>query len=178
MNSKLTIGGDDDDWQVFGKTPSGGHEMLFRSRAGSPAVQAYALENEMMRVRCVLEPDQVSENGMPKSTKDLDDYEDRLLGALKAAGVDVYLIAIVTGDGNRDLFFTARDLDDLRAGIKAAQTSVDTFKLQLAPVGDKEAFLNGLSLSQEQIQAAAAAGRVHEVPGQRSGGFLGKLFGR
>ena len=175
---RISISGDDDDWQVFGKTLPGKNEILFRSRAGNPAIRAYALENQMMRVRCVLREDQVAENGMPKSTKDLDEYEDRLLGTLTAANAEVYLIAIVTGDGNRDLFFTARDLDDLRAGIKKAQTEIDTFKLQLAPVGDKEAFLSGLSLSEEQIQAAAAAGRVHEVPVQRSGGFLGKLFGR
>ena len=178
MSEKLSISGDDDDWQMFGKTPAGGNETLFRSRAGTPAVRSYALENQMMRVRCALREDQVGEKGMPKSTKDLDDYEDRLLGALTAANAEVYLIAVVTGEGNRDLFFAARDLDDLRAGIKAAQTDVDTFKLQLAPIGDKEAFLTGLSLSNQQLQAAAAAGRVHAVPVQRSGGLLGKLFGR
>jgi len=178
MSDKLSISGDDDDWQVFGKTPTGGHETLFRSRAGSPAVRAYALENQMMRVRCALRDDQVGNDGMPKSTRDLDEYEDRLLGALSAANTEVYLIAVVTGDGNRDLFFAARDLDDLRAGIKAARTDIDTFTLKIAPVGDKEAFLKGLSLSQEQLQAAAQAGRVHEVPVQRGGGFLGKLFGR
>jgi hypothetical protein len=178
MSGKLSISGDDDDWQVFGKTPAGGHETLFRSRTANSSVRTYALENQMMRVRCVLRDDQVRGDGMPKSTRDLDVYEDRLLGALSVANAEVYLIAVVTGDGHRDLFFAARDLDDLRAGIKAAQTDIDTFKLQIAPVGDKEAFLKGLSLSQEQLQAAANAGRVHEVPVQRSGGFLGKLFGR
>lgn len=178
MSDKLSISGDDDDWQVFGKTPTGGHETLFRSRTANPLVRSYALENQMMRVRCVLRDDQVGKDGMPKSTKDLDDYEDRLLGKLSAANVEVYLIAVVTGEGNRDLFFAARDLDDLRAAIKAAQTDIDTFKLQIAPVGDKEPFLQALSLSQEQVQAAAEAGRVHAVPVQRSGGFLGKLLGR
>ena len=158
---------------------SGGNETLYRSRACSPAVRAYALDNPMMRLRCVLRDDQVGEKGMPRSTKDLDEYEDRLLGKLSEANAEVYLIAVVTGEGNRDLFFTARDLDDLRAGIKAAaKAGVDTFKLQLAPVADKEPFLDDLSLSQEQIEAAAAAGRVREVPIPRSGGFLGKLFGR
>jgi Family of unknown function (DUF695) len=178
MSDKLSINGDDDGWQVFGKTPNGGQQRLFRSRAGWPPIRAYALENQMMRVRCALRPDQVRDDGMPRSTKDLDDYEDRLLGALKAADAEVYLIASVTGDGNRDLFLSARDLDDLRAGIKAARTSIDTFKLQIAPVNEKEQFLDALSLSEEQVQAAAAAGRVHDVSKLRSGGFLGKLFGR
>ena len=171
MSDSLSISGDDDDWQVFGKTPPGGNEILFRTRAGNPSVQAYALENQMMRVRCVLRDGQVRADGMPKSTEDLDTYEDRLLGVLKDADVEVHLIAVVTGDGNRDLFFAARDLDDLRNGIKAAQTSIDTFKLQIAPVGEKEAFLKGLSLSPEEERVAIARQR------SGSGGFLGKLFG-
>jgi len=178
MSEKLSISGDGDGWQVFGKTPKGGQQRLFRSRAGWPPVRAYALENRMMRVRCALRPDQVRDDGMPRSTKDLDEYEDRLLAALTAANAEVYLIASVTGEGNRDLFFAARDLDDLRAGIKAAQTSIDTFKLQLAPVEEKEGFLDALSLSDEQVQAAADAGRVHSISTLRSGGLLGKLFGR
>lgn len=170
MSNGLSISGDDDDWQVFGKTPPEGHELLFRSRAGNPVVQAFALENQMARLRCVLAPDQVREDGMPYSTKDLDDYEDSLLDALVSAGVEVYLIAVVTGEGNRDLFFAARDLDDLRAGIKAS-TSAETISLKLAPVGEKEAFLKGLCLSPEQERAAIAKQR------SGSGGLLGKLFG-
>lgn len=176
---RLSISGDEDGWQVFGKTPKGGNQRLFRSRAGLPPVREYVLANQMMRLRCVLREDQVRDDGMPKSTKDLDDYEDRLLSALTSANAEVYFIASITGDGNRDLFFTMRDPDDLRAGIKAAKTDIDTFKLQLAPIGDdKAAFLDALSLSQEQVQAAAAAGRVHDVSRLGRGGFLGKLFGR
>ena len=179
MSDRLSISGDEDGWQVFGKTPPGGHQRLFRSRAGWPPVREYALENQMMRLRCVLRHDQVRDDGMPRSTKDVDDYEDRLLGALAAANAEVYLVASITGEGNRDLFFMMRDPDDLRAGIKAAQTDIDTFKLQLAPVGDdKAAFLDALSLSEEQVQAAAVAGRVHNVSKLGGGGFLGKLFGR
>lgn len=170
MSNRLSISGDDDDWQVFGKRPPGGKEMLFRSRSGNPAVKAYALENQMARLRCVLAPGQVREDGMPVSTKDLDDYEDSLLSALTGAGAEVYLIAVVTGEGNRDLFFAARDIDDLRAGIKAS-TSAKTISLKIAPVGDKEAFLKGLSLTPEEERAAIARQQ------QGSGGFLGRLFG-
>ena len=173
----LSIAGDDGDWLVFSKTAQSGNILLFRSRTRSPAVQAYAAENPMARVRCVLAENEVAEGGMPKSTRDLDDFEDSLLGALQAADAEAALIAVVTGDGNRDLFFAGRDLDDLRAGIKAA-TSADTIKLQFAPVGDKPAFLAMLTLSPEDEQAAIEGGRVHEVPAPSSGGLLGKLFGR
>jgi hypothetical protein len=180
MSDKLSISGDDDGWQVFGKTPKGGGlQRLYRSRTGQSAVRAYALEHQMMRVRCLLREDQVREDGMPRSTKDLDDYEDRLLAALTEANAEVYFIASVTGEGNRDLFFTARDLDDLRAGVNAARLStVDTFKLQLAPVKDNEQFLDFLSLSVEEFKTAAEAGRVHDVSKLGGGGFLRKLFGR
>lgn len=180
MSDRLSIGGDEDGWQVFGKSPKGGGmQRLFRSRAGWPSVREYALANQMMRVRCAMRSDQVRDDGMPRSTKDLDDYEDRLLAALSQASAEVYFIASVTGEGNRDLFFAARDLDDLRAGINAARlSSVDTFTLQLAPVSDKEQFLNFLSLSEAEVQAAAAAGRVHDVSKLGGGKFLGKLFGR
>jgi hypothetical protein len=177
MSDKLSISGDDDDWKIFGKAAQSGNPLLFRSRTRSPAVQAYATENQMARVRCVIAPAELAGNGMPKSTRDLDDFEDSLLGALQAENAEVYLIAAVTGDGNRDLFFAARDLDDLRAGIKAAENA-PTISLQFAPVGDAPAFLKMLTLSKEQERAAFEAGRVHEVPVKSGGGLLGKLLGR
>ena len=174
----LSISGGDDDWMIFSRMSQSGNKLLFRSRARSPAVRAFASENQMMRVRCVLAEDQVADSGMPKSSKDIEDYEDRLIDNLKEANAEVYLIAAVTGGGNRDLFFVARDLDDLRAAIKASDTDIDTFKVQYAPIADMPTFLNMLTLSVEQEQAAAAAGRVHGVPVDRKGGLLGKLFNR
>ena len=174
----LSISGGDDDWKIFSKTGQSGSKLLFRSRARSPEVRDFASQNQMMRVRCVLREDQIADSGMPKSTKDLEDYEDRLIDKLKEANVDVYLVAAVTGEGNRDLFFAARDLDDLRAAIKAADTDIDTFKVQYAAISDIPPFLNMLTLSIEQEQAAQAAGRFHGVPVDRKGNLLGKLFGR
>jgi hypothetical protein len=171
-------GGDDGHWNIFSKTAQSGRKLLFRSRTRNPEVQAFATANQMMRVRCVLREDLVSDTGMPASSKDIEDYEDRLIGKLKEADTDVYLIAAVTGEGNRDLFFAARDLDDLRAAIKAADTDIDTFKVQYAAISDIPAFLNMLTLSDELIQAAKEAGRVHAVPVDRKGNLLGKLFGR
>ena len=31
MSDRLSISGEEDDWQVFGKTPAGANETLFRS---------------------------------------------------------------------------------------------------------------------------------------------------
>jgi hypothetical protein len=174
----LSISGGDDDWNIFSKTGQSGRPLLFRSRTRSPEVRSFAEQNQMMRVRCVLREDQVNDAGMPNSTKDLDDYEDRLIGKLKEANAEVYLVAAVTGDGNRDLFFAARDLDDLRTAIKASDSDIDTFKVQYAAIADVPPFLKMLTLSDEQIEAAKAAGRVHGVPVDKKGNLLGKLFGR
>ena len=174
----LSISGGDDNWSIFSKTAQSGRPLLFRSRTRSPGARAFAEQNQMMRVRCVLRDDLITDTGMPASTADLDDYEDRLISNLKQAGAQVYLVAVVTGDGNRDLFFAARDLDHLRAAIKASDTDVDTFKVQYAPIADIPPFLNMLTLSDEQIEAAQAAGRVHGVPVDKKGNLLGKLFGR
>ena len=174
----LSISGGDDDWNIFSKGAQSGRLLLFRSRTRSPEVQDFATNNQMMRVRCVLREDQVNDAGMPNSTKDLDDYEDRLIDNLKQANAEVYLVAVVTGDGNRDLFFAARDLDDLRSAIKASDSDIDTFKVQYAAISDIPPFLKMLTLSDEQIQAAQAAGRVRAVPVDKKGNLLGKLFGR
>jgi len=61
-------------------------------------------------------------------------------------------------------------MNDLRAS--KTSTSADTISLQFAPVGEKEAFLNGLCLSPEQERAAI------EKQFRSGGGLLGKLFGR
>ena len=176
MSDKLSISGGDDDWMIFSRTAQSGNKLLFRSRTRSPAVQAFAAQNHMMRVRCVLREDQLADGGMPKSSKDVEDYEDRLIGKLKEADAEVYLIAAVTGEGNRDLFFAARDLDDLRAAIKASDSDIDTFKVQYAPIADVPAFLNMLTLSDEDLAKAT----YHGVPVEqgKGGGLLGKLFGR
>ena len=130
MSDKLSISGGDDDWTIFSKTGQSGNKLIFRSRARSPAVRSFATESQMMRVRCVLAEGQAGDGGMPRSSKDIEDYEDRLVGKLKEADAEVYLVAAVTGEGNRDLFFVARDLDDLRAAIKASDSDIDSFKVQ------------------------------------------------
>jgi len=159
----LTIGGDGDDWKMFSRKAQTGNQILFRSRTQVPEVRAYASEHQMARLRCVLAASEIGPSGLPKTTRDLDAFEDSLLGALEQANAEVYLVAVVTSEGNRDLFFAAGDLDDLRAGIKAA-TNAPTISLQLAPFTDKEPFLKLLTLTPEMEKAAFAQGRAFGVP--------------
>jgi len=177
----MTLPRHSSDWKLFGRNGQSGKPLLFRSRAHVADLREFAGQNEMARVRCILADGEATETGMPKSTKDLDDYEDRLLGKLEEAGAEVYLIAVVSGEGNRDLFFVMREFDQLRAGITAAKTDVSSFRLQIAPIGGdaKADFLRLLTLTPEMEQQAAAAGRVHGVEVERSGGgLIAKLFGR
>ena len=178
----MTLAMHDSDWKLFGRNGQSGKPLLFRSRTHVPEVREYAEQNEMARVRCVIAEGELNDAGMPRSADDLNAFEDSLVGALEAANAEVYLVALVTGEGHRDLFFAARDLDELRAGLKAAENA-PTISLQLAPVGGeaKASFLDQLTLTPEMEQRAAAQGRVHGVQverGGKSGGFLGKLFGR
>jgi len=178
----MTLAMHDSDWKLFGRNGQSGKPLLFRSRTHVPEVRQYAEQNQMARVRCVIAEGELNDAGMPRSADDLNAFEDSLVGALEAANAEVYLVALVTGEGHRDLFFAARDLDELRAGLKASENA-PTISLQLAPVGGdaKASFLDQLTLTPEMEQRAAAQGRVHGVQverGSKSGGFLGKLFGR
>jgi hypothetical protein len=169
------------NWKLFGRNGASGQPLLFRSRTHAPEVREFVEQNGMARIRCILAEGETNDAGMPKSAKDLDDYEDRLTGKLEEAGSDVILIAVVTGEGNRDLYFALRDFDELRQGITAAKADVSSFRLQIAPIGgDAEgSFLDLLTLTPEMQQRAAAAGRVHEVEVERrDGGLIAKLFGR
>ena len=178
----MTLAMHDSDWKLFGRNGQSGKPLLFRSRTHVPEVRDYAEQNQMARVRCVIAEGELNDAGMPRSADDLNAFEDSLVGALEAANAEVYLIALVTGEGHRDLFFAARDLDELRAGLKAAENA-PTISLQLAPVGGeaKASFLDQLTLTPEMEQRAAAQGRVHGVQAERggkSGGLLARLFGR
>ena len=177
----MTLPRHSSDWKLFGRNGQSGRPLLFRTRTHDPEVRQFAEQNEMARVRCILADGEANDAGMPKSTKDLDDYEDRLLGKLEEADAEVYLIAVVSGEGNRDLFFAMREFDQLRGGITAAKTDVSSFRLQIAPIGGdaKADFLKLLTLTPEMEQRAAAEGRVHGVEVERSGGgLIAKLFGR
>ena len=177
----MTLAMHTSDWKMFGRNGQSGQPLLFRSRTHAPEVREFAETNEMARVRCILAEGEANAAGMPSSTKDLDDYEDRLVGKLEDAGAEVFLIAVVTGEGNRDLYFAMRAFDQLRAGITAAKTDVSSFRLQIAPIGDdaKAGFLDQLTLTPDMEQRAAAAGRVHGVEVERrGGGLIAKLFGR
>jgi len=178
----MTLAMHDSDWKLFGRNGQSGKPLLFRSRTHVPEVRQYAEQNQMARVRCVIAEGELNDAGMPRSADDLNAFEDSLVGALEAANAEVYLVALVTGEGHRDLFFAARDLDELRAGLKAAENA-PTISLQLAPVGGdaKASFLDQLTLTPEMEQRAAAQGRVHGVQverGGKSGGLLARLFGR
>ena len=147
----LTIGGNGDEWKVFGRKSQTGSEILFRSRTQRPEVQAYAQANPMARIRFAL--------GVKG------DFEQALLTALEAADAEVYLIATITSEGNRDLFFAARDLAQLREGIAAADNP-GKIAIQFAAISDADRpnFMKLLTLTPEMEKAAFAMGRARAVP--------------
>jgi hypothetical protein len=172
MTGKLTIGGEDAEWVMFSRTPPGGQPVFIRSRTHQPDVRDFAAKNFFARVRCTLPPEELTENGLPKSTDALDAFEDALLAALTAANAQTYLIGVVTGQGVRDLFFSAAEGAELSAAVKSIEAE-RPFTAALAK-GDPAPFLAILTLS----PADRAKATYHGIPAQGGSGVLGKLFGR
>jgi len=170
MSAKLTIRGETDDWAMFSRTPTGGPPIFIRSRTGLPHVRAFAEKHFFARLRCTLPPDGLTETGLPKSTEALDKFEDALLTALSAAGARTYLIAVTTGHGARDLYFSAADSSELPRAMKSIEGD-RPFTTALAK-GDPAPFLKTLTLSQQDRAKAA----YHAVPTGGGSGPLGKLF--
>src|SRR6266700_2247523 len=173
MTEQLSISGDDDHWAMFSRTPATGKPNFFRSRAGLPHVREFAEQNFFARLRCTIDPAELTDAALPKSTEALDAFEDALLKALTEAGAQTYLVAVTTGNGTRDLYFTAVDRAELPVALKSIEGD-RPFQVALAS-GDPAALLDALTLSKEELGKA----NLHEMPVQRSGGgLLGKLFGR
>jgi hypothetical protein len=107
--SSVTAAKDGADWSVFALQTSGGRAVVVRSRLGNPDVQAFAAANLLARVRCTLPPAQVNEAGMPLDTEALDAFEDELVAQFEQAEAATQPIVVVTGDGSRDLYFSASD---------------------------------------------------------------------
>jgi hypothetical protein len=122
-----------------------GRPVVIRSRIGDPAVREFAETNFMARARCVLPRDQVDPDGMPISSASMDEWEGKLLVEIDRINAETYPIAVVTGGGGRDLFFTAADGDGLVAAINNVEGDF-TFELQLSQVdGPREPLLNSLT---------------------------------
>jgi hypothetical protein len=173
MSDRLSIAGDADDWAIFSRTRTSGKPIFFRSRAGLPHVREFAEKNFFARLRCTLDPGELTDAGLPKSTEALDSFEDALLTALAAADAETYLIAVTTGNGVRDFYFTAADRGKLPEALKSIERE-RPFSVALAS-GDPAQFLAGLTLSKEELEKAS----YHEVPVKPGGGgLLGKLFSR
>jgi hypothetical protein len=131
------------EWSVFAHQTQDGQPIVVRSRVGEPSVRDFAETNFLARARCTLPRDQVAETGMPVSTASMDEWEDKVLSEIGAE--QTYLIAVVTGAGVRDLFFTAAEEQELIDAISNVEGNF-TFELQLAPVdSQRDELLNSLT---------------------------------
>jgi len=132
-------------WSVFAHQTEDGRPITIRSRLGEESVRQFAKSNCLVRARCVLPRDQVTENGMPASTASLDEWEEKLLAGIEDMDDRAYEIAVVTGAGVRDLFLAAVDEQALLTAISNVEGNF-TFELQLARVDTtREELLNSLA---------------------------------
>src|SRR5437764_1326024 len=84
-----------------------------------------------------------------QETEALDAFEDALLRALTEAAAQTYLVAVTTGNGTRDLYFTAVDRAELPVALKSIEGE-RPFSVTLS-TGDPAAFLDALTLSKEEL---------------------------
>lgn len=118
---------------VFFHRTQDGRPIIVRSRVGETSVRQFAESNCLIRARCALPRDQVDEDGMPRSTASLDEWEEKLLMGIERMAEPAYAIAVVTGAGVRDLFLATADEHALLTAISDVEGEF-TFELLLARV--------------------------------------------
>ena len=164
-----SIRGDDDEWAMFSHTPATGKPIFFRSRAGLPHVRDFAEKNFSARLRCTIDPDQLTDAEVPKSTEALDAFDDALLKALADDGAQTNLVAVTTGNGTRDRYFTAVDNAEPPEAVKSIPDE-RPFQVALASSAPVS-LLDALTLSKEDLGKASYHAMLVQHGG---GGLLGK----
>jgi hypothetical protein len=133
------------EWTVFPHRTQDGRPIIVRSRVGEISVRQFAESNCLIRARCALPRDQADENGMPRSTASLDEWETKLSAEIERMEEPAYAIAVVTGAGVRDLFLATVEEHALLTAISDVEGDF-TFELQLARVdATREELLNSLT---------------------------------
>jgi hypothetical protein len=136
---------DASEWTVFRHQTQDGRPITIRSRVGETSVRRFAESNCLIRARCALPRDQVDDDGMPRSTASLDEWEAKLLTGIERMDERAYAIAVVTGAGVRDLFLATVEEHALLTAISDIEGDF-TFELQLARVdATREELLNSLT---------------------------------
>lgn len=146
-------------WDFFRGHASNGRVVVVRSRLREESLRGLADLLGVVRVRCSLTARQVNPEGMPLSTRALDEWEQEILTELQAMRAQAYHLAVVTGDGSREHFFAAPDCEDLITAIRATQKE-RPFKLGLNKVaGSIDRLLDSLTLL-KAVPAQAPPERV------------------
>lgn len=141
--AEMSIAGDGAEWSVFTRRTQDGAPVVVRSRLKRDLLEV-ASANLVARLRCVPHDDQINSGGMPINTDMLDEYEDALIAQLERNKAFAFEIAVVTGDGCRDLFFAIATREDLRDAIEQIRAD-RPFKLKIGWIeGPKDGLLASL----------------------------------
>ena len=142
--SQLTVGGEERRWSVFTRRAQSGAPVVVRSRVSGRDLYDFAAANIVARLRCIPHDYQVDAGKMPMNTGVFDEYEDALIAQLESNAAEVFEIAVVTGDGCRDLFFATAARDPLRLAV--GQIRADRpFTLKIGWIeGPKDVLLKSL----------------------------------
>jgi regulator of RNase E activity RraB len=101
-------------WQVYSYTFGEGQRAIIRFDHDAATERAHHGHTRCRRVIIFLPLEQIAPNGLPRRYEMLESvekWEDSLLEALTAAGVDGRLVGVMTYHGLRDIVFQVTDAD-------------------------------------------------------------------
>lgn len=133
------------DWQSFGLPSAQNGVQKVRTRLGKEEVLTKAREQTILRVRCNLSPDQVDNDGNPRSMRELNKVEDFLAIGLTAAKSRAMPLAVVSRPTSYDFYYCAEDTVGLQKAVQRLPRHPFDIKITRI-IGDTGKLLGSLTL--------------------------------
>ena len=140
----FSVSGEDATWTVFERRSNDDWPLIVNSRLSDNELVDFATANEMVVVMRQYMGDNVNAWGMPQIGDALYEWDDLLVGEIKTRNIPAVLLATVTGEGARDMYFAiGKDANitpavhalpqiDGQMGVMSCDDKVTTFAL-IAP---------------------------------------------
>ena len=104
--SAFSVDGSEDSWALLERVSRDDRPLVVRVRDNGELL-AHAERTGLAVVGGRIRSDFLADRGMPSSgiSEDLDAWEDDIIAAIQSQGVEAFALAVVNGDGRKDLVF-------------------------------------------------------------------------
>lgn len=133
------------DWQSFNLPTAQSGVLKVRTRLGNEAVLAKAREQAIVRVRCILSPDQVDNDGGPRQMRQLNKVEDFLAIGLMVSRSRAIALAVVSRPASYDFYYCTEDVIGLQNAVQRLPRHPFDIKITRI-IGDTSKLLGSLTL--------------------------------